>query len=51
MMGAHSFDDKIKAGKVKMEGDSQVINDLMSSLVTFTMAFELLPGTLPDTAK
>ncbi|MGE6649599.1 alkyl/aryl-sulfatase [Shewanella colwelliana] len=51
MMGAHSFDDKIKAGKVKMEGDSQVINDLMSSLVTFTMAFELLPGTLPDTDK
>lgn len=51
MMGAQSFDEKIKAGKVKMEGDSQVINDLMSSLVTFTMAFELLPGTLPDTAK
>ncbi|WP_394229667.1 alkyl/aryl-sulfatase [Shewanella colwelliana] len=51
MMGAHSFDDKIKAGKVKIEGDSQVIKDLMSSLVTFTMAFELLPGTLPDTAK
>ncbi|MCZ4339456.1 alkyl/aryl-sulfatase [Shewanella colwelliana] len=51
MMGALSFDEKIKAGKVKMEGDSQVINDLMSSLVTFTMALELLPGTLPDTAK
>ncbi|GIU39972.1 MBL fold metallo-hydrolase [Shewanella colwelliana] len=51
MMGAHSFDDKIKAGKVKIEGDSQVIKDLMSSLVTFTMAFELLPGTLPDTDK
>jgi len=51
MMGAQSFDEKIKSGKAKMKGNSQVINDLMSSLVTFSMAFELLPGTLSQKAQ
>ncbi|MEZ9539073.1 alkyl/aryl-sulfatase [Shewanella sp. 10N.286.51.B8] len=46
MMGAQSFEDKIKSGKVKMDGDSKIITELMSSLVSFNMEFELLPGTL-----
>ncbi|UCX05197.1 alkyl/aryl-sulfatase [Shewanella glacialimarina] len=46
MMGAKSFDDKIKAGKVKIDGDRKAIDELMSSVVNFSMAFELLPGTI-----
>lgn len=45
MMGAVSFDDQIAAGKVKLDGDSQVYQDLKSMLVQFDLGFELLPGT------
>lgn len=51
MMGAQSFDDKIKAGKVKVEGERRAIDELMGAMVEFSMEFELLPGTLPDTVK
>lgn len=55
MMGAVKFDDQITAGKAKLKGDRKPYNELKNMLSTFTMAFELLPGTLPekatDTAK
>jgi len=51
MMGAKSFDDQIKAGKAKLKGDRKPYDDLKNMLVSFSMAFELLPGTLPDAAK
>ncbi|MFT6910026.1 MAG: alkyl sulfatase BDS1-like metallo-beta-lactamase superfamily hydrolase [Oleiphilaceae bacterium] len=51
MMGKVSFDDKIKAGKVTLKGDRKPFDDLKTMLTTFTMAFELLPGTLPDVPK
>ena len=45
MMGLASFDDLIKAGKAKFEGDRSGFDRLRSSLVRFTPDFEILPGT------
>ncbi len=47
MMGAASFDDLIKAGKSKFEGDRTGFDQLRSILVPFTPDFEILPGTAP----
>ena len=49
-MGKTSFDDKIKEGKAKLKGNRKPYDELGSMLTTFTMEFELLPGTLPDAA-
>lgn len=48
MMGGVSFDDQIKAGKAKLKGDRKSFDELKTMLTTFTMEFELLPGTLPE---
>ncbi|MBV7317174.1 alkyl/aryl-sulfatase [Shewanella sp. NIFS-20-20] len=45
MMAAKSFEDQIKAGKVKHTGDLQHFKDLQSMMVVFTPDFELMPGT------
>jgi alkyl sulfatase BDS1-like metallo-beta-lactamase superfamily hydrolase len=50
MMGKSSFDDKLKEGKAKFKGDRKPYDELKSMLTTFTMEFELIPGTLPDAA-
>lgn len=50
LMGKTSFDDKIKEGKATLEGDRKPYDELGNMLTTFTMEFELLPGTLPDKA-
>ena len=50
MMGTASFDDKLKEGKAKFKGDRKPYDELKSMLTTFTMEFELIPGTLPDAA-
>jgi len=47
MMGAASFDDLIKAGKAKFDGDRAGFDQLRSILVPFTPDFEILPGTAP----
>ena len=47
MMGLASFDDLIKAGKAKFEGDRSGFDQLRSILVPFTPDFEILPGTAP----
>jgi alkyl sulfatase BDS1-like metallo-beta-lactamase superfamily hydrolase len=47
MMGVASFDDLIKAGKAKFEGDRKGFDQLRSILVAFTPDFEILPGTAP----
>ena len=48
MMGTVSFDEKIEKGKATLKGNRKAYDELESMLTTFTMAFELLPGTLPD---
>jgi alkyl sulfatase BDS1-like metallo-beta-lactamase superfamily hydrolase len=50
MMGKTSFDDKIKEGKAKLEGSRKPYDELKNMLTNFTMAFELLPGTLSEKA-
>lgn len=47
MMGTVSFDEKIKSGKAKLKGSRKPFDELSKMLKTFTMAFELLPGTIP----
>ena len=45
MMGVVSFDDQIKSGKAKLEGDRKPYDQLKTMLVQFDMGFEILPGT------
>lgn len=48
MMGQASFDDLIKAGKAKFDGDRTGFDQLRAILVPFTPDFEILPGTAPQ---
>lgn len=45
MMGKATFDDLIKQGKAKFDGNREPFDLLRSSLVRFAMDFEVLPGT------
>jgi alkyl sulfatase BDS1-like metallo-beta-lactamase superfamily hydrolase len=47
MMGLASFDDLIKDGKAKFEGDRSGFDQLRAIIVPFTPNFEILPGTAP----
>jgi alkyl sulfatase BDS1-like metallo-beta-lactamase superfamily hydrolase len=47
MMGVASFDDLIRAGKAKFDGDRSGFDQLRAILVPFTPDFEILPGTAP----
>ena len=47
MGGKATFDDLIKAGKAKFDGDRKPFDQLRAILVTFKPDFELLPGTKP----
>ncbi len=47
MMGQASFDDLIRDGKAKFEGDRSGFDQLRSIIVPFTPDFEILPGTAP----
>ena len=49
MMGASTFDDLIKAGKAKFDGDRKGFDQLRGILVAFAPNFEILPGTAPKT--
>jgi alkyl sulfatase BDS1-like metallo-beta-lactamase superfamily hydrolase len=45
MMGVNTFDDLVKDGKAKFEGDRKPFDQLRSLMVSFTPNFEILPGT------
>jgi alkyl sulfatase BDS1-like metallo-beta-lactamase superfamily hydrolase len=45
MMGKVTFDEQIKKGKAKLEGDHKVYTQLKSTLVQFDPLFEIMPGT------
>ena len=45
MMGKATFDDMIKQGKAKFDGNREPFELLRGSLVRFAMDFEVLPGT------
>ena len=48
MMGVSSFDDLIKTGKAKFDGDRKPFDQLRGLMVVFTPNFEILPGTAPQ---
>jgi len=50
MIGAAKLVDKVKAGKAKLEGNIQVLEQLKVTLVKFDPFFEILPGTKPAAA-
>jgi hypothetical protein len=41
----NTFDDLVKDGKAKFEGDRKPFDQLRSLMVSFTPNFEILPGT------
>jgi len=49
MGGKAAFDDLIKAGKAKFDGDREPFDQLRSILVRFAMDFDMMPGTKPAT--
>ena len=48
MGGVASFDQLATEGKVKFDGDREIIRKLRDLMVTFTPDFEILPGTAPS---
>jgi len=48
MMGVASFDDLIRAGKARFDGNRAGFDQLRAILVPFTPDFEILPGTAPQ---
>ena len=49
MMGTSTFDDLLKAGKAKFDGDRKGFDQLRGLLVSFAPNFEILPGTAAKT--
>jgi alkyl sulfatase BDS1-like metallo-beta-lactamase superfamily hydrolase len=45
MIGTAKLSDKVSAGKAKMDGNTQVLAQLASTMVEFDNWFEVLPGT------
>ena len=45
MLGQVTLDEQVKAGKVKLEGNNQVLDQLRSAIVKFDPFFEIMPGT------
>ncbi len=45
MTGMVTFDEQIKNGNAKLEGDRKVYDQLKSTLVQFDPLFEIMPGT------
>ncbi|MET0532251.1 MAG: alkyl sulfatase dimerization domain-containing protein [Microvirga sp.] len=50
MIGSAKLADKVAAGKARMEGNSQVLEQLGSTMVKFDNWFEVLPGTKKEAA-
>lgn len=45
MMGVASLDHQIAEGKAKLDGNPDVLKQLISTLVQFDIGFEIMPGT------
>jgi alkyl sulfatase BDS1-like metallo-beta-lactamase superfamily hydrolase len=45
MMGTVTFDEQIKAGKAKLEGNREPYEQIKTMLVHFELGFEMMPGT------
>jgi alkyl sulfatase BDS1-like metallo-beta-lactamase superfamily hydrolase len=51
LMGAATFDEQIKNGKAKLDGNRKVYEQLKTTLVQFELGFEMMPGTKKAEAK
>jgi alkyl sulfatase BDS1-like metallo-beta-lactamase superfamily hydrolase len=51
MAGTSTFDDLLKEGKAKFDGDRKPFEVLRSAMVRFTPDFEMIPGTAPKGGK
>ena len=51
MMGAVTLDQQIDAGKAKLDGNREVLEQLKSTLIQFELGFEIMPGTLKSPLK
>ncbi len=51
MMGVSTFDDQIRAGKAKFEGDRRIFDVIRTAMSDFDPFFEMLPGTAKAVAK
>ena len=47
MIGEATFDDLLKGGKAKFEGDRKGFDVIRAAMTTFTPTFEMMPGTAP----
>lgn len=50
LLGAASLEQLVSAGKVRLEGDARLLEQLKGMFVQFDSGFEILPGTLPEKA-
>jgi len=50
MMQKTTFKAQAEAGRVRFEGNAQVLEQLMGCLVQFDQYFEIMPGTKPAPA-
>lgn len=51
MAGMTTFDELLKEGKAKFDGDRKPFDVLRSAMVRFTPDFEMMPGTAPKDGK
>jgi alkyl sulfatase BDS1-like metallo-beta-lactamase superfamily hydrolase len=51
MAGTATFDDLLKEGKAKFDGDRKPFDVIRSAMVRFTPDFEMMPGTAPKGSK
>jgi alkyl sulfatase BDS1-like metallo-beta-lactamase superfamily hydrolase len=51
MMGAKTLAAQIEDGTAKVEGDQAILEPLASTMVTFELGFEIMPGTKGPAAK
>jgi hypothetical protein len=49
MGGKATFDDLLKAGKAKFDGNRKPFDQLRGILVQFSPVFEIMPGTMAPT--
>ena len=47
MIGEATFDDLLKDGKAKFEGDRKGFDAIRAAMTIFTPTFEMMPGTAP----
>jgi alkyl sulfatase BDS1-like metallo-beta-lactamase superfamily hydrolase len=45
MMGMTTLDQQVEAGRARLEGNREPLDELRGMLVTFTPDFEIMPGT------